>query len=451
MIKFVVGTDKDGVLTNMSRFKIENGIKHFKKEPINPNGYSTTEIFGVSKIQDIIFGLKYLNEYFKNVPLRKYASEVIKRLINENCEIHEITAAMFTTENNKIGKYYRKLNENWNKKNELSFSTVQYCSETNSPRDKYIACSKLSVDVMIEDKPDVALYLAEREIKVILYDTTYNKEVNHPNIIRVNNWEEIYSIVNQMKKDKINKYSKKEKTEFVKLDLEEKKNLTQDEYCEYIRKNKQYLKNIKINEEALEKNQKNFKIFYSLLSPVMFAIFRPKVIGKENIPYQGGVIFTSNHLNSFDQFLIQLAVGNRPLIGLAASSIRNTMRGRMFAKTGAIFVDRKDPENRSNSEEQLGAHLLHGEDILLFPEGTRKNKNKEGKKKIQNQFKPGAVSLAQKTGSPISSLSIKYGLFSIVRIGEPIIVKTTDDIEIATKELENKTLQMTLKNKNRQF
>jgi len=69
----------------------------------------------------------------------------------------------------------------------LNFSSIQYCSEKFSLRDKLLACKKLHVDVMIEDKTDVAMYLAENDVKVIMIDTPNNKGVRHNNIIKVHN------------------------------------------------------------------------------------------------------------------------------------------------------------------------------------------------------------------------------------------------------------------------
>ena len=51
---------------------------------------------------------------------------------------------------------------------------------------------------MIDDKPDVALCLAEEGIRVLLFDTEYNKEAVHKNIVRVHGWQDIYTAVNSM-------------------------------------------------------------------------------------------------------------------------------------------------------------------------------------------------------------------------------------------------------------
>lgn len=48
---------------------------------------------------------------------------------------------------------------------------------------------------MIDDKPDVALYLADHGIKMLLFDTPYNREVKQDYFIRVHSWEDIERVI----------------------------------------------------------------------------------------------------------------------------------------------------------------------------------------------------------------------------------------------------------------
>ncbi len=50
----------------------------------------------------------------------------------------------------------------------------------------------VSADIMIDDRPEIALYLARRNVKVMLFDNRYNKGVRHKNIIRVYDWKDAY-------------------------------------------------------------------------------------------------------------------------------------------------------------------------------------------------------------------------------------------------------------------
>ncbi len=82
---------------------------------------------------------------------------------------------------NPLGWYSKHLIKNWLKKYGFIFNEIYYCSESHSPTDKLDACRKLQVDVMIDDKPEVALHLAENGIKVLLFDTRYNQKIEHDN------------------------------------------------------------------------------------------------------------------------------------------------------------------------------------------------------------------------------------------------------------------------------
>lgn len=438
---FVVGIDADGVLTNLTEFYKEQGMKYFKKEPVNPKAYSFIDMFGLNKFQKVLYGPRILDKYCRSAKLRDGAKEVISKLDEEGCELHEITARMFTTFRNPFGEYYRRLFQKYLDKHELKFKSIQFCSETDSPRDKYMGCSKLSVDVMIEDKPDVAMYLAEKGIKILLFDAPYNQEISHENITRVNSWNECYEHISRMKAEK------KAYIPFERKTKEEKAEMTPEAQVEYLKSYKYYLKNLKVNEEAFKKRKRNFKLVYSLMKIPFKIIFRAKQYGKENIPYQDGFIIASNHLNSYDQFYIINALGNRQLNGFAGESVRDSIRGRLFSLTGGvIYIDRKDPESKQIGEEELASRIVNNEIGIIFPEGTRKNVYEEHRDKLQLPFKFGTVAMAQKTGAPILPISLHHGeKGSYVRIGELFFVRKEDNLELANARLEQTIKEMTLK------
>ena len=142
-------------------------------------------------------------------------------------------------------------------------------------------------------------------------------------------------------------------------------------------------------------------------------------------------------------------MGNRYYAGFAASTIKNTLRGRLFNLTkGAVFINRNDSESKKNGEEELASRVIYGNNILIFPEGTRKNKTEEGKLVEQLPFKMGSVAIAQKTGTPILPTSIYYGKkHNYVKFGELFFVKATDNLQMKNKELENIILNMTRESK----
>jgi uncharacterized HAD superfamily protein len=194
-----IGIDCDGVLTDMSAYIEFYGEKFFRRKPYNLSGYSAKDVFMCNNIEYILFGLFYFPIYCIKWPPRDGAVEIINRLHSNGYKIYEITARKFVTKKSLIGWYSRKMLFNWFNHYAFQLDGIYLCSEEHSPEDKLLGCRKYDVDLMIDDKPDVAIHLADDGIKVLLFDTIYNQNVEHPNIIRVYNWHEIEGIIVSIK------------------------------------------------------------------------------------------------------------------------------------------------------------------------------------------------------------------------------------------------------------
>lgn len=199
----IIGVDCDGVLTDLNAYICKYGEKWFKRKPINPNAKEATEAFGCTKDEEFKFGLRYFFPYCRSFPPREGAIDALDKL-GKNNQIYSITARMFTTRKNLIGEYSRHLFRHWIKNNNFNFEKVYFCSEKATEKSKYRACKKYSVDVMIDDSPEIALYIAQKGIKVLLFDTGYNKEVVHENITRVYSWEDITQKIERIEQQEKN-------------------------------------------------------------------------------------------------------------------------------------------------------------------------------------------------------------------------------------------------------
>lgn len=197
----VIGTDADGVLTDMSGFNYINGEKFFGHAPVNEAGYTTAEIFGETKGREFLFGLRYFCDYCLRLEPRENSASVCKKLSSDGDSVYVITARKFSTMHNPLGSLSRKMFRSWTEKNGFMFRDIFYCSEKNTPPQKLEYCKKISADIMIDDKPDIALHLAENGMTVLLFDAPYNRDVKHGNIVRVSSWQEIYSFVQGRKKN----------------------------------------------------------------------------------------------------------------------------------------------------------------------------------------------------------------------------------------------------------
>ncbi|MDT0157548.1 lysophospholipid acyltransferase family protein [Microbacterium sp. ARD32] len=115
---------------------------------------------------------------------------------------------------------------------------------------------------------------------------------------------------------------------------------------------------------------------YVVIGPLVKAIFRPWIVGRDNVPASGAAILASNHLSFADSIFLPLLL-DRPMSFLAKSDYF-TGRGlkgwatRVFMKgTGQIPIDRSGGR-ASEASLNTGLQILGRGDLLgIYPEGTR--------------------------------------------------------------------------------
>lgn len=192
-----IGIDIDGVLTNdddyildcTSKYCYENSIKGFE----NADLYEYRKFNWDENTIDA-YRKKYFINYIKNEPARKFASEIIKKLREDGHRIIIITARYKTFENGKIGdENIRECTLNWLKKNDIDYDKIIF---TKPPKVKEIIENK--IDLMLEDSPTTINEIV-KVVKVLYYDTRYNKDIEGENIIRVYSWYDIYMKMNEIK------------------------------------------------------------------------------------------------------------------------------------------------------------------------------------------------------------------------------------------------------------
>ena len=195
-----IGIDIDGVLTDIEQWQLDYGSKFYfekyNKQILNNEGYETTDIFNVDSKLDDEFWTKYFKDYSINVDVRKFASEVVKKLKHDGNEIYIITArgsflshsaSVMSIEENRI------IVLEWLKRNEIEYDKIIF-----SPEDKLSICLENNIDVMIEDKP-ANINKISKKIPVICFHAGYNKNCVGNNIIRCYSWYDIYSKISNIK------------------------------------------------------------------------------------------------------------------------------------------------------------------------------------------------------------------------------------------------------------
>lgn len=192
-----IGIDIDGVLTDEHNYILDNGSKYFSENNIsyivNRNVYDSEEIFGVSEDEYNDFWKEYIFEYSKNIPIRRYASEIIRKLKDDGNQIFIITSRSFTTYENENKEKMQCLVKEWLNKNSVLYDEIIFT------RKKADVCKEKNINLMIEDKPENIENIS-RKIPVIVYDCPYNEKICNNNIIRCYSWYDIYEKIDKLEK-----------------------------------------------------------------------------------------------------------------------------------------------------------------------------------------------------------------------------------------------------------
>jgi 1-acyl-sn-glycerol-3-phosphate acyltransferase len=141
-----------------------------------------------------------------------------------------------------------------------------------------------------------------------------------------------------------------------------------------------------------------YRVERMLFVTALWAWFRPKVVGRQNIPATGPAILAPVH-RSFADFGFAAFCTERKLFFMTKDEMwNNKWLGKLLLTVGAFPVHREsaDREALQRAEEVLRL----GELLVLFPEGTRR----EGRE-IEDLME-GATFLSARTGAPIIPIGI---------------------------------------------
>lgn len=175
-------------------------------------------------------------------------------------------------------------------------------------------------------------------------------------------------------------------------------------------------------------------------------LYRVKVVGTENIPLEGAVIYCGNHKNYLDPQLI-VVTAKRHVRFMAKDELA---KNHFFAVLGKIFdviMVKRDSKDITALKEALKT-LKKGQAIALFPEGTRNGLEKG------ESVKEGAAFLALRTGAKVLPIGISGGekIFkkAIIKYGKPLDYskykgKTQDKeiLEKVTNEIMDNIIDLT--------
>ena len=143
---------------------------------------------------------KFFDKYYKNVleecVMLPDANTVIQRLKKEGDTIHFITARLMNIEGCDTESITRK---------SLEKNNIPYDSLNLHISDKLSFFKENKIDICIEDSFETCRQMTDNGIKSILMTTKMNCDVDNQEIVRVNNWNQIYEEIKKYKAKKCGK------------------------------------------------------------------------------------------------------------------------------------------------------------------------------------------------------------------------------------------------------
>jgi acyl-[acyl-carrier-protein]-phospholipid O-acyltransferase / long-chain-fatty-acid--[acyl-carrier-protein] ligase len=175
-----------------------------------------------------------------------------------------------------------------------------------------------------------------------------------------------------------------------------------------------------------------------ILRPMIHAMYRIRVEGLENLPREGGVLLTPNHVTWVDGFVLAMNCPRHVRFVVYAEYFTWWWTAWFGRVAGVIPIV---PGTRSMVESVREARraLDEGEVICVFPEGTLTRTGRIG------PFQPGFLKVLKGTGAPVvpvhlgglwgSVFSFEGGRFFLKRpkrLGDPVTVRYGEPIPRAT-------------------
>lgn len=183
-------------------------------------------------------------------------------------------------------------------------------------------------------------------------------------------------------------------------------------------------------------------LFYKIVRPILWVLFRflyrPIIVGKENIPKNGGVVLAGNHTKWLDAIML-ITTCPRQVHFLAKDSLFKGFMGFLLRGVGGIPVNRKihDKDALLSAKKTLDMDLCIG----IFPEGTI-NRTDD----IIMPFKIGAVKMTHDTNSclvpfiitgeyKLFKKSVRIEFFEGMKIGSDLDKENNKLMKLISKEL----------------
>ena len=189
-----IGIDIDNTITDTLPI-LKKYCKRYNDTVIKRNlqmhedGVASYNLYDWTHEENMDFCIKYLEEVVLQAQVKENAKEIIQKLKNEGHHIYIISSRaipMFKTPYETTEKF-------------LKDHGIVYDKLLVGSLDKKPSCIENKLDVLIEDEPNHINEIAEF-IPVIVPSQIYNKDCIGENILRVNNWIDIYNNIKILEK-----------------------------------------------------------------------------------------------------------------------------------------------------------------------------------------------------------------------------------------------------------
>lgn len=128
--------------------------------------------------------------------------------------------------------------------------------------------------------------------------------------------------------------------------------------------------------DALQKPGLLYFVGRGVMAPIAKLFYRPRVIGRHNVPRHGKVILASNHLSFIDSVIIPMTAPRRVQFLAKSHYFEGTglsgwLSRSFFTSIGAVGVKRGAGAAAQEALEQSRRIIDTGAAFALYPEGTR--------------------------------------------------------------------------------
>ena len=177
------------------------------------------------------------------------------------------------------------------------------------------------------------------------------------------------------------------------------------------------------------------KLFYTIVRPTVslfIKLYRPQVVGVENIPKEGRILLAGNHTKWLDSVML-VGIQKRQIHFLAKEELFHGATKWIVKGMGCVPVNRKIHDK--NALQSAIEYLKNDLCVAIFPEGTI-NRTDD----VIMPFKIGAVKACQEADSKLVPFIItgKYKfLRKSVKVEFLKPMSIDEDLEKANKKLMN--------------